>query len=157
VTGVERVVRRVLREDDRLGQRRPNEMASALATLDATLDSARRLRLARDSFAARAAICALQSAIAEPLVSDAHVARALDEIRRLAGPSQRAAQAAVGAVRRCRELARRHAVRPRRRAHELLRKRRHARRPRGRRPAAGDRVGQTCSTPGTRRRPRRAR
>jgi hypothetical protein len=89
VTGVERVVRRVLREDDRLGQRRPNEIASALATLDATLDSARRLRLARDSFAARAGILsAYRLAIAEPVAAMRTSRAALDEIRRLAGPSK---------------------------------------------------------------------
>jgi hypothetical protein len=89
VTGVERVVRRVLREDDRLGQRRPNEIAAALATLDATLDSARRLRLARDSVAARAAVLrAYQLAIAEPLATMETARMALDQIRRLAGPSQ---------------------------------------------------------------------
>ena len=54
VTGVERVIRRALSEDDRLGQRRPQEMASLLAMLDGKLDAARRLRLARDSWAARA-------------------------------------------------------------------------------------------------------
>jgi hypothetical protein len=89
VTGVEGVVRRVLREDDRLGQRRPNEIASALATLDATLDSARRLRLARDSFAARAGILsAYRLAIAEPVAAMRTSRAALDEIRRLAGPSK---------------------------------------------------------------------
>jgi hypothetical protein len=89
VTGVERVVRRVLREDDRLGQRRPNEIASALATLDATLDSARRLRLARDSFAARAAVLqAYRIAIAEPMTAMRASRAALDEIKRLAGPSK---------------------------------------------------------------------
>ena len=89
VTSVERVVRRVLREDDRLGQRRPNEIAAALATLDASLDSARRLRLARDSFAARATVLqAYQLAIAEPLSVMRASRGALDEIRRLAGPSR---------------------------------------------------------------------
>ena len=88
VTGVERVVRRVLREDDRLGQRRPNEIASALATLDASLDSARRLRLARDSFASRAGLLqAYRVAIAEPVSAMRTSRAALDEIRRLAGPS----------------------------------------------------------------------
>jgi hypothetical protein len=107
VTGVERVVRRVLREDDRLGQRRPNEVAAALATLDATLDSARRLRLARDSFAARAELLrAYQLAIAEP-VSAMQVSRsALDEIRRLAGPSRaRLARLSAGAAASAKQLA----------------------------------------------------
>jgi hypothetical protein len=89
VGGVERLVRSVLREDDRLGQRRPNEMASALAALDAQLDAARRLRLARDSAAARALVLhAYQRAIADPLLTMRTSRAALDEIRRLAGPSQ---------------------------------------------------------------------
>jgi hypothetical protein len=89
VSGVERVVRRVLREDDRLGQRRPNEMASALAALDARLDAARRLRLARDSFAARVEVLrAYQAAIAEPVAAMRASRAALDEIQRLAGPSR---------------------------------------------------------------------
>jgi len=89
VTGVERVVRRVLREDDRLGQRRPNEVAAALATLDASLDGARRLRLARDSYAARTALLrAYQVAIAGPVSAMQTSRGSLDDIRRLAGPSQ---------------------------------------------------------------------
>lgn len=88
VTSVERLVRRVLREDDRLGQRRPNEIASALATLDAQLDAARRLRLARDSFAARAGIVrAYRRAVAGPVTVMQTSRDALDQIRRLAGPS----------------------------------------------------------------------
>ena len=88
VTGVERLVRSVLREDDRLGQRRPNEMASALAALDAQLDAARRLRLARDSYAARAAVLRAYEQIAAGPVATMRASRsALDEIRRLAGPS----------------------------------------------------------------------
>ena len=89
VGGVERLVRRVLREDDRLGQQRPNEMAAALATLDAQLDAARRLRLARDSFAARAEVIrAYQRAVAQPLLVMRTSRLALDAIRRLAGPSR---------------------------------------------------------------------
>ena len=88
VMGVERLVRQVLREDDRLGQRRPNEIAAALATLDARLDSARRLRLARDSYAAHAAVIAsYRRAIADPLASIRASRAALDQIQRLAGPS----------------------------------------------------------------------
>jgi hypothetical protein len=89
VTGVERVIRRALSEDDRLGQRRPQEMASLLAMLDGKLDAARRLRLARDSWAARAEEWSrYRRAVAEPLAL-LNVSRgALDQIRRLAGPSR---------------------------------------------------------------------
>jgi hypothetical protein len=88
VTGVERVIRRALTEDDRLGQRRPQEMAALLATLDGKLDAARRLRLARDSWAARtAALRAYQTALLQPLAAMRAMRPSLDEIRRLAGPS----------------------------------------------------------------------
>jgi hypothetical protein len=89
VTGVERVIRRALGEDDRLGQRRPQEMASLLAMLDGKLDAARRLRLARDAWVARADGWRRYSrAVGEP-VRMMRVSRgSLDQIRRLAGPSR---------------------------------------------------------------------
>jgi hypothetical protein len=107
VTGVERVVRRVLREDDKLGQKRPNEMASALAALDAQLDAARRLRLARDTYAARVGILrAYQRAIATPVATMRSSQTALDDIRRLAGPSRtRIAQLSARAATALKRLA----------------------------------------------------
>jgi hypothetical protein len=89
VTGLERLARSVLRQDDRLGQHRPNVIASAMATLDARLDEARRLRLARDSFAAHAAeLRRYRLAVAEPVATMRTARTALDQIRRLAGPSR---------------------------------------------------------------------
>jgi hypothetical protein len=89
VTGVERVIRRALGEDDRLGQRRPQEMASLLAMLDGRLDAARRLRLARDNWAGRAeAWRRYHLAVAEPLAIMLASRDVLDQIRRLAGPSR---------------------------------------------------------------------
>ena len=89
VTGVERIVRSLMRQDDRLGQRRPQEMAAALATLDTRLEAARRERLARDNRAARAVVLAqYRRAIEEPLALMRQARPALDEIRRLAGPSR---------------------------------------------------------------------
>jgi hypothetical protein len=89
VTGVERVMRRALGEDDRLGQRRPQEMASLLAMLDSRLDAARRLRLARDNWAGRAdAWRRYRAAVAEPLAIMVASRDVLDQIRRLAGPSR---------------------------------------------------------------------
>jgi hypothetical protein len=88
VTGVERVIRRTLAEDDRMGQRRPQEMASLLAMLDTHLDSARRLRLARDNWAARAVVLQkFRTSIAQPLELLRLSRGSLDEIKRLAGPS----------------------------------------------------------------------
>jgi hypothetical protein len=89
VTGVERTIRTLLRHDDKLGQRRPQQMAAALATLDLRLEAARQERLARDNRAARAVVLAqYRHNIAEPLAIMRREKPALDEIRRLAGPSR---------------------------------------------------------------------
>ncbi len=89
VTGVERVVRTLMKKDDRLGQRRPQQIAAVLATLDVKLDAARQERLARDHRAARAGVLArYRRAIAEPLAILQREKPAIDEIRRLAGPSR---------------------------------------------------------------------
>ncbi|HEX6464517.1 MAG TPA: hypothetical protein VFZ98_08695 [Vicinamibacterales bacterium] len=88
VTAVERIVRNLLKQDDRLGQRRPQEIASVLAALDTKLDAARRERLARDNRVELAgAIARYRRAVAEPLGIMRREKPALDEIRRLAGPS----------------------------------------------------------------------
>ena len=90
VSGVERTIRRALSGDDRLGQRRPQEMAALLATLDATLDTARRLRLARDSWTARVEVLrAYRAAVQEPIAIMRASLAALDQVRRLAGPPRR--------------------------------------------------------------------
>ena len=101
VNGVERAIRRALAGDDRLGQRRPQEMAALLATLDATLDTARRLRLARDSWAARLEVLrAYRAAVEEPIAIMRTSLDALDQVRRLAGPSRsRLAQLAARTAR----------------------------------------------------------
>ena len=49
VKGMEKLLRNLLRQDDRLGRQRPRETAALLATLDLRLDAARRLRLASRS------------------------------------------------------------------------------------------------------------
>ena len=64
-------------------------MASLLAMLDGKLDSARRLRLARDTWAARADEWRrYRGAVAEPLALMRRSRESLDQIRRLAGPSR---------------------------------------------------------------------
>jgi hypothetical protein len=88
VTAVERITRNLLKQDDRLGQRRPQEMASVLSALDMKLDAARRERLARDNRAELAAVIArYRRDTAGPLAIMRREKPALDEIRRLAGPS----------------------------------------------------------------------
>ena len=54
VIGVRALVDDVLKADDRLGRRRPQEVSALLGLVDVRLDEARRLRLARDTWAARA-------------------------------------------------------------------------------------------------------
>jgi hypothetical protein len=64
-------------------------MASLLAMLDGKLDAARRLRLARDAWAARSALLrSYRASLAQPLSLMRLSRAALDEIRRLAGPSR---------------------------------------------------------------------
>jgi hypothetical protein len=53
VRGLQALQQRALVVDRRLGAARPRELASLLASLDARLDAARRLQLARDQWAAR--------------------------------------------------------------------------------------------------------
>jgi hypothetical protein len=53
VRGVQAVIAQALKEDDRLGRRRPGQMGALLAALDDRLEAARRLRLARDKFEER--------------------------------------------------------------------------------------------------------
>jgi hypothetical protein len=62
-------------------------MASLLAMLDGKLDAARRLRLARDAWAARSELLrTYRASLAQPLSLMQLSRGALDEIRRLAGP-----------------------------------------------------------------------
>jgi hypothetical protein len=56
VRGLESLVRAVLDQDRKLQRARPAEIAALLATLDARIDAARRLRLARDAWALRSAV-----------------------------------------------------------------------------------------------------
>jgi hypothetical protein len=87
VGGVEALLRDALEADDRLGRKRPQAMASLLAVLDLRLDEARRMRLARDAWAARRALFAAYRRQIAPLVSDLRRAKGwLEEVRRLAGP-----------------------------------------------------------------------
>jgi hypothetical protein len=87
VRGVEALARSVLAADDRLGRRRPQETASVLAFLDLKLDEARRLRLAMDAWAARAALFESYTGSIKPSIEQLRLARPwLDEIRSLAGP-----------------------------------------------------------------------
>lgn len=82
VRGVERLMTRVLQDDQRLGKSRPQEVAALLASLDARLDSARRLRLARDQWESRLDLLRnYQRLISEPLASLRRGRSSLERIR----------------------------------------------------------------------------
>jgi hypothetical protein len=91
VNGIERLVASVLKADDRLGRRRPQTTAALLATLDARLDDARRLRLSRDAWGLRReALEAYQRRIRGALNRLHRSTAGLEQIRQLSGPSPEA-------------------------------------------------------------------
>lgn len=90
VKGIEKLLRDVLRADDRLGRRRPKAMSAVLATLDARLADARRLRLERDAFAMLTkSLDAYRRNVRSAMENFEDCSAGLEEIRALAGPSAR--------------------------------------------------------------------
>jgi hypothetical protein len=90
VTGVQGLVQSVLKADDRLGRRRPQETTALLQALDLRLDEARRTRLAHDAWIVRLdSFKAYRSAIAPALAEMRTSAPLLDSIKQLAGPEPR--------------------------------------------------------------------
>ena len=88
VKALEKLIRKVLEADDRLGRRRPQATAALLATLDTRLADARRLRLERDAFVSRMRILeAYRRDIDAALKQFRESTSGLEEIRALAGPS----------------------------------------------------------------------
>jgi hypothetical protein len=88
VRGVERTLASVPARDGQLGRKRPDRVAAILATVQADLDAARRLRLARDQWALKSvAYRSYQRAVEAPLADLMLMARGLDDIKRLAGPA----------------------------------------------------------------------
>src|SRR4249919_2222032 len=87
VRGVEKVIARVQAEDGRLGHQRPQRVAALLASVRDELDSARRLRLARDQWSVKIGTYrSYRRAVSAPLASLDLMAASLDDIKRLAGP-----------------------------------------------------------------------
>jgi hypothetical protein len=88
VRSLERLRKQVQSQDSGLGARRPDTVAALVATLDAHLDSARRMRLAQDQWLLRIErLRAYQQSAAPHVESLAASASSLDDIRALAGPS----------------------------------------------------------------------
>ncbi len=88
VRGLERVRQRLHRNDGRLGGRRPEDVAALLATLDAHLDAAHRLRLTRDQWLLTIdRLRAFQRAAAASITALTQSESSLEDIRALAGPA----------------------------------------------------------------------
>jgi hypothetical protein len=88
VRGVERALTSIEKRDARLGQKRPDRVAAMLATVQADLDAARRLRLAHDQWTVKAvAYKSYKRSVRAPLGELSLMARGLDDIKRLAGPT----------------------------------------------------------------------
>ena len=96
VKGVQRVLDAIVRRDDQLGRRRPEEVNALIEQVRMQLDSARRLRLARDRWAERAGSYRAYRGAVEPILSMMKAShRMIDDIRNLAG-SDAAALVSLG-------------------------------------------------------------
>jgi hypothetical protein len=86
VTGLLRLADAVRQNDKTLGGKRPEVVEALLAAVDARLDAARRLRLARDKWALRVpALKTYRTAIQAPLDLFARIEPELEQIKSLAG------------------------------------------------------------------------
>jgi len=88
VQGLIEMSARILDDDDRMGHKRPDEVASLLTAVDAKLEAARELRLARDQWEARRQErYAYYHAIEVPERALRLSRAALTEIQQMAGPA----------------------------------------------------------------------
>jgi hypothetical protein len=88
VGAIEGLVKATLKADDKLGRRRPQVTAALLATLDARLDAARRLRLAHDAWVLRQrAVKEYEGRIRSAVNRFRRSTTSLQQIKQLAGPS----------------------------------------------------------------------
>jgi hypothetical protein len=88
VRGIQRVLARLRKNDADLGRQRPDVVNAAIAAIEAQLDAARRLRLARDRWAARAPVLRqYRAAMAPSLGIFRGIERPLDDIKELSGAS----------------------------------------------------------------------
>jgi hypothetical protein len=91
VQGLIDMAAHILDDDDKMGHKRPGELASLLSAVDAKLEAARELRLARDQWEARRQLRhAYYRAIEEPERALRLSRPALSEIQKLAGPAPNA-------------------------------------------------------------------
>jgi hypothetical protein len=87
---VERVLAKVAREDQKLGGERPETVQALRASIDAQLESARRLRLMRDQWIVRQSVYQqYQDRVGNQIAQLVRAQPQLESIRRLDGPSPR--------------------------------------------------------------------
>lgn len=90
IADVERVLAKVAKEDQKLGGERPETIQALRASLDAQLDSARRLRLMRDQWLVRQSLYQqYQDRVGNQIAQLVRAQPQLESIRRLDGPSPR--------------------------------------------------------------------
>ena len=95
VRGLERLLRGIPQRDAALGAKRPEAVNALVAAVEAKLDAARQLQLARDRWALRAPVLGRYgAAIREPMVLFAQLKPSLESIKALSGSSP-AALAAI--------------------------------------------------------------
>jgi hypothetical protein len=88
VRGVERLIARVAQQDEALGRQRPDAVNALIAAVEARLDAARRMRLARDRWELRLPVMSQYgAAIREPFALFASLKPALEAIKSLTGSS----------------------------------------------------------------------
>lgn len=88
IAGVQRVLNNVARADQRLGNRRPDQIRALVQTIEAELEKAQRLRLALDYWELRLPSLRKYADVAADLLQAFDAARwKIEEIQRLAGPS----------------------------------------------------------------------
>jgi hypothetical protein len=86
VRALERLIVRAQTNDDVLGRARPDVVAALVSNIEAKLDAARRLQLARDRWALRAPVFAeYRAAMQGPLAQFVALNSALEDIKSLAG------------------------------------------------------------------------
>jgi hypothetical protein len=87
ITGVEKALNRLEREDAKLGRQRPEMIDSLRASIQASLSDARRLRLLRDQWMLRQALYRdYQRTVGSQLLNLVRAQPQLEAIRRLDGP-----------------------------------------------------------------------
>ncbi len=103
--GVEEVLGDIRKRDERLGHRRPGEIAGLVSAVEGHLEAARRLRLARDRWRLQLAGLRNYDDLARPAMQQlARARKALEAIRRLSGPDPDVLQRLSERLNRTRQL-----------------------------------------------------